>query len=84
MSYSRSVEHKMSKKEASTQNACNDLCYFVRRKNNLFKEVMGNFGDSYLAVVYLMKIDVVDAEGAAYKPRRAKNRDGEKKAGGTL
>ena len=64
-------------KSASTQQECNDLCYFVRRENGVFEEMLGNFGDSYLAVVYLMKIGVVDAEGTLYESKRAKRRDGD-------
>ena len=81
VSYLRSVEHKMLiKKAASTQQGFNDLCYVVRRKNGVFEEMMGNFGDSYLAAVYLMKIAVVDAEGTPYETKRAKHREGEKMA----
>ena len=81
MSYLRSVEHKMLiKKEESTREAFHDLCTFVRNRNPNFDDMMNQFGDSYLAAVYLMKFAVVDGGATEFDPKRVRNRDPDKVA----
>jgi len=42
--------------------------------------MMGRFGDSCLAAVYILKTNVVDTSSSTYEPKRAKNRDTEQVA----
>ncbi len=67
------------RKEPETSEDFRKPCKLLRAHNVVFAHLMDSTGDSYLAGLYMMKITDPDSANKAFEPKRANNKDIEKR-----